>query len=716
MAGEVGHVGQVMRGGQRRLLLPVSLAAVLLVIGGLVLLGGGALAPGDDPQVPTAAGASFTADTPDTVAAEFLAAWESEDWEALQRLIIDPSLDAAVVHAEAHRALRVEATTIDVGPAAQEGDRATVPADVTWDLGALGTTSFRIQLPLVRVDDTWRVRWWYPVVHPDLAPQRRFERVRQFRDRAPILGAGDVPLATSSSHMVIEVDADRVEDPDAVIEELHQLAGADPALVAAVLAGVDPDPGGRVAVLPLGAFEEIRHELHALPGVRSRRASTREVVVPGLDALLGSVGEITAEGLGELERPYQLGDVVGRSGLERAHERRLAGEPQQEARIVEGGQLVTTLAYVEGAAPEPVRVTLDPQLQDAARASLDATSRPAAFVAIDIPTGAVRAAVSTPDGELQRAITGRYAPGSTFKVVTAAASLARGVTPESEVHCPPVATFGNRQLRNAGGSGPGWMTVQEAMARSCNTALAAMAQDAGGDALEEMAELFGFDVGYDVGLAATGATYPATTGAADLAGAAIGQGQIEASPLHMASVAAAAVSGTWRSPHLIADVEVQQRTLPADIVEPLRQLLRAAVAEGTGRAADLPGEPVYGKTGSAQFGTGPRLQTHAWFIATRGDIAVAVVVEAGGGGGAVAAPIAARFFSAIEETPDADDVEDADGQPGPPAADDAEPDAGTAADDPQAVADGIDDGEVDTDEPVPSTDGAAASDAAAGAG
>jgi cell division protein FtsI/penicillin-binding protein 2 len=642
----VADPGDVMLGGHRRLLLPVSAGIVVAVVAVMALAGLRADTPAPDTVALSAE------DGPAAVARAFLDAWEDEDWDGLQAHTEKAEVDAAAVHAEAHRVLRVTATSTRMGTPVVADGRASVPAQVSWDLGVLGEVSHDVELPLVRrADGTWRVRWWYPVVHPDLTPQRRFQRVRAFQDRAPLHDHTGAPLVESAPQTAVLLDPARAEE---ALDGLAALLEADPGALRAAVDGADRPV--EVARLPLDRGEELREDLLALPGVDVERTSARQAATPALAGLLGTVGEVTAERLEELGEPYRPGDRVGRSGLERAHERRLAGEPQLEARIVEGSQLVTTLAFVDGAAPEPVEVTLDAAVQEAALAALEGVDLPAAVVALDTGTGAVRAAVSTPEGELRRALEGRYAPGSTAKIVTAAAALAAGVEVDAPVDCPPSRRYGERELRNAGGDGPGTIGLVEAMARSCNTAFAGLAEDVGAEALLAMAETFGFGVDYDLGLPAFGGVLPEPAGRHELALAAIGQGRVEASPLHMASVAAAAVTGTWHAPHLHDGERPEPQELPEGVADGLRTLLRAAVADGTGRAAELPGEPVLGKTGTAQFGTGPQLESHAWFVAVRGDLAVAVLVERGGGGGAVAAPVAARFLTLldpqVEEAPE----------------------------------------------------------------
>jgi cell division protein FtsI/penicillin-binding protein 2 len=116
----------------------------------------------------------------------------------------------------------------------------------------------------------------------------------------------------------------------------------------------------------------------------------------------------------------------------------------------------------------------------------------------------------------------------------------------------------------------------------------------------------------------------------------------------MAGVAATVADGRWHLPRLIdSDPRSTGPSLPVDELTTLRTLMRSVVTSGTGTAlAVVPGE-VAGKTGTAEFGGGNPPPTHAWFIAFRGDLAVAVLVEKGSSGGAAAAPVAQRFFTAL---------------------------------------------------------------------
>ncbi|HWH34975.1 MAG TPA: penicillin-binding transpeptidase domain-containing protein, partial [Acidimicrobiales bacterium] len=316
-----------------------------------------------------------------------------------------------------------------------------------------------------------------------------------------------------------------------------------------------------------------------------------------------------------------------------------------------GGEVVAVVHEVVGTAPAAVRTTFDAGIQAAAEAALSRLSRPAALVAIDAPTGQLRAVASRPPSGFNRALQGQYPPGSTFKVVTTSALLASGVTTATPAPCPATTSVEGYRFSNAGGEVLGDIPFATAFSRSCNTAFVALAGELDEGALAAAAEAYGFNRAVDLPVPAEAGRFPEPTGAIDAAAAAIGQGRVTATPLQMASVAAAVASGEWRPPTMVAGGEPPVAADPpadalvATTAPTLRELMYRVVSEGTATAARLAGEPVGGKTGTAEFGSATPPRTHAWFIGFRGDLAVAVVVEDAGFGGSVAAPVARTFFA-----------------------------------------------------------------------
>jgi cell division protein FtsI/penicillin-binding protein 2 len=274
--------------------------------------------------------------------------------------------------------------------------------------------------------------------------------------------------------------------------------------------------------------------------------------------------------------------------------------------------------------------------------------------------------VSHPFDGYNRALLGRYPPGSTFKVVTAGALLASGLRPTDQVDCPKEAKVGGRTFGNFEDEVLGGIPFSSAFAHSCNTAFVQQAaKRLNGDELVATAARFGFGVDPSPGIPAVTSKVPAPADQADLAAEAFGQGRVTASPLQMALVAATVAEGRWHHPTLVTSEATSSGSdgsgsddsggsepaaspdpLDAKVAGTLRTLMRQVVTEGTAAPAGLPGK-VAGKTGTAEFGTGDPLPTHAWFIGFRGDLAFAVVVEDGGVGGRVAAPAAARFLRGL---------------------------------------------------------------------
>jgi cell division protein FtsI/penicillin-binding protein 2 len=300
-------------------------------------------------------------------------------------------------------------------------------------------------------------------------------------------------------------------------------------------------------------------------------------------------------------------------------------------------------------------------------------------------TGELVAVVNSPFNGYNRALLGRYPPGSTFKVVTAGALLESGLRPTDAVDCPKEAKVGGRTFGNFEDEVLGRVPFSSAFAHSCNTAFVQQAaKRLDGDELVAAAAQYGFGLDPSPSLPAVTSRVPDPSDEADLAAEAFGQGRVTASPLQMALVAATVAEGRWRHPKLVSgetpesggstepggSTESSGSTQPggsdgsgsndsggvepakspdpldAKVAGTLRTLMRQVVTEGTAASAGLPGK-VAGKTGTAEFGTGDPLPTHAWFIGFRGDLAFSVVVEDGGVGGRVAAPVAARFFRGL---------------------------------------------------------------------
>ncbi|WP_030606701.1 penicillin-binding transpeptidase domain-containing protein [Streptomyces sclerotialus] len=362
-------------------------------------------------------------------------------------------------------------------------------------------------------------------------------------------------------------------------------------------------------------------------------------------SLVGSVDEATGKGT---------------SGLEARYDAQLSGGkgPRKSVVVVDrhSGQAVKTLTAVKATKGRPVRTTVDPRIQRAAAEALSGVRKRAAIVAVDPRNGHVLAAANKPGG-LNRALAGRYPPGSTFKVVTAAALLEAGRKPADPAECPKFARVDGQRFENQDQFElPDGATFKDAFAKSCNTFFVNSRTDLSASSLRDAARAFGIGGSWDVGTTTYDGSVPVNTSDNDKAAAAIGQARVQASPLVMASVAATVKNGTFEQPVLVPDAVQRKYRAPgkldAQVVADLRDMMRATVTSGSGHALkDLPGRP-YAKSGTAEFGTENPPRTHAWMIGYQGDsdLAWAVLLEDGGSGGADAGPVAARFLKNTENS------------------------------------------------------------------
>ncbi|WP_407653872.1 penicillin-binding transpeptidase domain-containing protein [Archangium lipolyticum] len=586
------------------------------------------------------------------VAQVYLGAWSEGDFAALRHAVADPPANLEAEHQRFRDELRILSSRFELGRVEREAESARVTFRAVHVLRGLGEWEVDGALSLVRREERWWVRWTPAVLHPEAREGDRFSRTRTRPERAPLLDGHGQPLTHEGEVITIGVEPRRIQSRAAVASALQAQLGVDPARLDKVLStpGLSPEHFVPIIDVRPERYQLVRPALAPVPGIFFRRKSgVRLSPAEGFAAhTLGRVGEVTAELLAQLGPTYQRGDIVGLSGLELAYEVQLGGLPSGEVRLTRPSGEVRVLGRFEGMPGTPLYTTLLPEVQSAAEAALEGVVQPAAIVAVDSSTGAILAIASRPlEQSLHRALTGRYPPGSTFKVITAEALLAGGMGVNDPVTCPPTATAAGKQFRNFEGEAFGETRLRVAFAHSCNTAFVQLSDALGAEALGAAARRFGFNVEYRVGLPSPGAAFPPPRDKAELAAAAIGQGRVLATPLHMASVAAAAESGRWRAPFLVADItEAPSASLAAGTRGPLHALMRAVVTEGSGRAAaGVTG--LAGKTGTAEFGTGTPLPTHAWFIGFRNGIGFAVLVEGGGVGGRVAVPIAAKFAAAL---------------------------------------------------------------------
>ncbi|GAA4198272.1 hypothetical protein GCM10022252_48450 [Streptosporangium oxazolinicum] len=365
--------------------------------------------------------------------------------------------------------------------------------------------------------------------------------------------------------------------------------------------------------------------------------------------IVGYLEKATAKSVAKLGVPYKVGDAVGTSGLQHTFQERLAGTPDTEIELVGADKkTVKTLDTIEGKTGEALETTLDMRVQGAAVEAVRDLKKTAALVAIRPSSGEILAVVNN-QGGFNRALDGNYPPGSTFKAVTAVGLLAEGMSPGDRVTCPKDVTVGGLPIRNSNHAAYGSVSLSDSFAYSCNTTFAPLTKERlSSDKLLSTAELFGFNKPLNIGVVAAKGSFPKAESDAELAAESFGQGRITASPLMMASVAAALADGTWRPPTLVPSIkqETQPQALPEAVLSNMHRMMSAVVTKGTAKDAGLP-RGTRGKTGTAEYGEQDDLKTHAWFIGFRGEVAFAVIVEEGSGGGAVAAPVAADFLRAL---------------------------------------------------------------------
>ncbi|AWB93732.1 penicillin-binding transpeptidase domain-containing protein [Aeromicrobium chenweiae] len=548
---------------------------------------------------------------------------------------------------------------VTVKDVAEKDGAATVTLSTRRSING-ATWSYETKASLVEGNDRWEVDWKPSLVAPVTKGERLVARTVA-AERGDILGAEDEPLVTARPVVRVGIDKTRVDAKKAGTSAvaLAKLLDIDTGTFRKRVEAAGPQAFVEGLVLRKGAGLPSGQDLEAIPGAvgidaELPLAPTRAFGQP----LLGTVGEATAETIKESKGALKAGDQVGLSGLQKRYDTRLRGTPGIEVTAItdEEGAEARELFAREPQAGKAVRTTLDPKLQAAADDILGDVDPASAIVAIRPSTGELLAVASGPgsDGN-DTATSGRYAPGSTFKIVTALTFLRSGVTPETKVRCSPTVTVDGRTFKNYSdypSSALGNVSLTTAIANSCNTAMIATRKKAPQARLADAAYALGLGRDVDLGVPAFLGSVPTTAKGTERAASMIGQGRIEASPLVMAVVAASVQDRRLVTPVLLPDLEPKDAPTPANPLNAqeaisLADMMRAVVTDGSGRfLLDVPGSPVGAKTGTAEYGDDVPPRTHAWMIGTHGNLAVAVFVGDGASGSATAGPLLEEFLRA----------------------------------------------------------------------
>lgn len=574
----------------------------------------------------------------------------------------------------------------------------------------------------------WMIRLWYlQIIKGDELKQRSENNAVRFRKIQPLRGLvmdrnGAVVVDNRPSFDVLFMPT-RGVDPESLVRKIQDIYKTK----SVEYASDQPFPKTVKSYLPVRLEKNVSMEKVALvetntvdlPGVYVDVTPVRlyvdgEVLAP----VIGYTGEVSKEELENEEEDYLSGDITGKSGIEKVLDSYIRGRRGNELVEVNAfGKVIKNLGRIDPVSGSNVVLTIDARLQ---KAAWDAFAGLAgAAVVMDPRDGSILAMISSPsfDPNLfnsgiareqweklyknplnplsNRAISGQYPPGSTYKMIVAAAALEEGIiTPETRISCNGSFDLGNRSYRCWKKHGHGSVNLHRALVESCDVYFYTVGKMLGVDKIAQYAKRFGLGdlTGIELyherkGLVPTRewklARMKEPWQQGETISISIGQGFNLTTPLQLAQAYSALANGgtRWR-PRLVqrvvlSDGSVQKEFLPEktgelnlsqQTITVLNRALWGVVNEpgGTGAAARRPQTDVCGKTGTSQVIGLPQNEKarrtmkiaafhkdHALFVCyapmKNPEIAVAVIAENAGGGGAIAAPIARKILDAYFE-------------------------------------------------------------------
>jgi cell division protein FtsI/penicillin-binding protein 2 len=568
--------------------------------------------------------------TPEQIASDYLGAFAKGDNAAAANLTDSPD-SAKVLLAELRGDLAPEKVAAQLGAVETTDTTATAKFDVTWDFGHDRRWEYAGRMELHSEDDTWKVHWATTVVHPELAEQQSIAVQNQQPELAPVLDRDGVPLLSPDRVVAVLFEPSKAGDANAVAGSLaDNLSGFDRTITQkSILDGASKAPEGQpyqVVTLRSVDYERIKPRIYDLPGVRFTAS-------PRLLAADKKLAPMVLPGI----RKVVEDELIGKAGW------RVITTDVSGAEVSE--------LYSKAAEPaEAAHVTLSTKTQNAAQSALAAERNPSMLVAMNASTGELLAVAqnATADKQGTPALTGRYPPGSTFKIVTAIAGIEAGKTQaNARVGCPGTTTINGRVVPNNDKFDKGVIPLHSAFAFSCNTTFAQLATKLDPSALTDTARQLGLGADFVLrGATTVTGSVPPSTNVVERAEDGFGQGKVVASPFGMALVASTVAAGTMPTPTLLADSTTETDTPdPKPVSGATITALRSMMGEVTARTPALAAfRDIRGKTGTAQFGDGKH--AHGWYVAFRGELAFAILItDAGKSSRAISA--ATRFLTAL---------------------------------------------------------------------
>lgn len=503
-------------------------------------------------------------------------------------------------------------------------DVATTAVRYTWQLPTAGSWSY---------DDTWTWRrsgtgpkadWilqWAPtVIHPQLGAQQSIGLRVDEADAGMLVDRNNRQLVSPVKVYSVQAKRSGISDvPSTAAALVSVLRGYDKTLDAKTIADgiskADPDIGYTVINLREAEFAKVRTAL---------------------------------EGIAGLTFPAQLRNLGPSKNFARAV---LAQAEPVAAKLANGsagwkivsmdstGAAVKTLAQRAGEQGRKVALTLDIPIQQAAEQAIAGVKEPAVIVAIQPSSGDILAVAQNEPADAQGAIalTGQYPPGSTFKIVTATAAVdTLKATADTVLPCPGQWTVNSQVIRNEGFA-LGDVPLRLAFAKSCNTTFAELASTLPDAALPETAKQYGIGLDFVIpGITTLTGSIPVPANINQRAEAGFGQGRDLVTPFSAALMAATAATGDMPVPTLIRGQKttVDQKVPPrsASAKQTVNTLMRAVVTDGTATLLDADGtaaQPVFAKTGTAEYGEKGKIKAHAWTVGFRGDLAFSALIVGG---------------------------------------------------------------------------------------